>query len=73
MLQRTAHHRAHQIAPVVGAGLVIHQRLNGLGRGFGCGTKSFVAWRLAVKCGFGLLDASRRRLGAANANMNIRS
>ena len=66
-----AHHGAHQIAPVVGIGLVIHQRIDGVGGRFGGGAEEFVARRLAVERGFGFRDAARARLGAADADTGV--
>ena len=53
MLQRAAHHRAHQVAPVVGVRLMILQRIDGIGGGLGGGAEYFVTWRLTVERVFG--------------------
>ena len=72
MLQRAPHHRAHQIAPVIGIGLMIFQRIDGLGRRFRRGAENFVARRLAFERGFGFRNAARARLGAAKPDARLR-
>jgi hypothetical protein len=52
MLQRAAHHRANQVAPIVGVGLMVHQRVDRAGGGLGGGAKHGVARRFSVERGF---------------------
>src|SRR6185437_13376714 len=71
MLQRAPHHGAHQVASVFGVGLVILERVDNGGSGFGGGAENGVTRRLAGERGLGLRDAPRRGLGAADADARI--
>src|ERR1044072_2661475 len=62
-----AGHGADEIAPILGARLDIHKRLNRRGGGFTGGLKRIRARRLAVERRLGFGDAARERLGAADA------
>src|SRR5579885_1917933 len=68
MLQRAAHDGAHEIAAILGRGLVILHRLHGVGRRFGGGAEGAVGGRLAVERAFRLGNAARMRLGTADAD-----
>ena len=70
--QGAPHHRAHQVAPVVGVGLVIDQRIDRVGRGFGGGAETPRRPAL-VRSSAASASAMRRGrgLGAADADMRI--
>src|SRR5271169_4296534 len=72
VLQRAPHHGSNKVAPVFARGLMILQWIDGYGCGFSRGAKRRVARRLAVECGFGLRNAARGGLGAADADMRVR-
>ena len=48
MLQRAAHHCAHQIAAIGGIGLVIFERIDGVARGFRRRAEGIVVRRRAI-------------------------
>ena len=71
ILQRTPHYRAHQVAPVVGIGLMVFQRFDRESRGFGCGAERVVVRHFANEHGFGLRNTARTRFGAADADARV--
>src|SRR5262249_481197 len=68
LLQRSSYDGAYEVAPILGVGLMIFQRIDRSCGGLGCCAKNFVAGYLAVKDGLSFRDATRKRLGTAEAD-----
>src|SRR5262245_35628753 len=71
--ERTARHRAAEIAPILGAGVVVLERIDGGGGGIAGGAKHLRPRTLTVERRLGLGDPARPRFGAADAHTRVRN
>ena len=70
-VERPACHGEHEIAPIFGADLDILKRLDRRGGRLARGLERLRSGRFAVQRRFGLGDAARKRLGAADADARV--